>query len=76
MKPRRKLRARKWRMKFCFSRLGLIKPRFMAIRRIEILVEPSEKGATTSMANQTIRCAHELISYLMRLNKEILNMNV
>jgi hypothetical protein len=48
----------------------------MAIRRIEILVEPSEKGATTSMANQTIRCAHELISYLMRLNKEILNMNV
>jgi hypothetical protein len=38
-------------MKFCFSRLGLIKPRFIAIRRIETLVEPSEKGATTSMAN-------------------------
>ncbi len=63
-------------MKFCFSRLGLIKPKFMAISRIETIVEPSEKGATTSMANQTIRYPHELISYLMKLNKEILNMNV
>jgi predicted transcriptional regulator len=48
----------------------------MAISRIETIVEPSEKGATTSMANQTIRYPHELISYLMKLNKEILNMNV
>jgi hypothetical protein len=34
-------------MNICFSRLGLIKPRFMAIRRIETLVKPSEKEVIT-----------------------------
>jgi hypothetical protein len=35
-------------MKICFSRLGLIKPRFMGIRRIETLVDPSEKEVITN----------------------------
>lgn len=63
-----------WRMKAWFSKLGLTKPRFMAMKTIKMLVEPSKKEVVLFVVAQTI--GTHATSSLMRWKKESLNMNV